>query len=89
MVEDFTPGSGHIQHQHVTPVGGVLHCEVDLYDRVEHGQLLGTVRDLFGAVIYTVRASKSGAIITLRHVARVKAGDALVNIAPDVGPREY
>ena len=89
VVEDFTPGSGHIQHQHVTPVGGVFHCEVDLYDQVEHGQLLGTVRDLFGAVIYTVRASKSGAIITLRHVARVKAGDALVNIAPDVGPREY
>ena len=88
VVEDFDPGSGNLQHQHVTPVGGLFHAEVDLYGRVEQGQRLGTVRDLFGEVIYEVKASRAGVLITIRHVARVSAGDALANIAPNAGPPE-
>jgi hypothetical protein len=34
------------------------------------------VRDLFGEVIHAVLASRAGVLITLRHVARVHAGDA-------------
>eukprot|EP01050_Picozoa_sp_SAG11_P002540 SAG11_NODE_130_length_15497_cov_10.780556_6_plen_69_part_00 len=58
------------------------------YERVEQGQRLGTVRDLFGAVIHEARASRAGVLITIRHVARVSAGDALANVAPNAGPRE-
>jgi predicted deacylase len=88
VVEDFTRGSGNLQHQHVTPVGGLFHAEVGLYARVEQGQRLGTVRDLFGETIHEVRASRTGVLITVRHVARVRPGDALANIAPNAGPPE-
>jgi N-alpha-acetyl-L-2,4-diaminobutyrate deacetylase len=88
VVEDFDKGSGNLQHQHVTPVGGLFHAEVKLYKRVVQGERLGTVRDLFGEVIYEVLASRAGVVITLRHVTRVSAGDALANIAPNAGPPE-
>lgn len=88
VVEDYDKGSGNLQHQHVTPVGGLFHAEAKLYQRVVQGERLGTVRNLFGEVIHEVTASKAGVVITLRHVARVSAGDALANIAPNAGPPE-
>eukprot|EP01050_Picozoa_sp_SAG11_P002541 SAG11_NODE_130_length_15497_cov_10.780556_7_plen_369_part_00 len=32
IVEDFTEGSGDLQHQHITPVGGLFHAETELYE---------------------------------------------------------
>ena len=88
VVEDFEKGSGNLQHQHVTPVGGLFHAEVKLYQKVAQGERLGTVSNLFGEVVYEVLASRVGVVITLRHVARVSSGDALANIAPNTGPPE-
>ena len=52
-------------------------------------QLLGTIVDLFGNVLHELRSTKDGVVITIRHVPRVQAGDALVNIAQGAGPPEY
>ena len=89
LIEDTEQGSSNIQHQGVTPVGGLFHASVDLYDAVSKGQLLGTIVDLFGNVLHELRSTKDGVVITIRHVPRVQAGDALVNIAPGAGPPEY
>ena len=51
--------------------------------------VLGTIVDLFGNVLHELRSTKDGVVITIRHVPRVQAGDALVNIAPGAGPPEY
>ena len=73
----------------MTPSGGLFQAEVDLYARVTAGDRIGTVRDLFGEVVYEVPASKDGVVICLRHVARCFGGDALAVISPDAGAPEY
>ncbi len=77
VVEDPTPESGHLQVQNVTPVDGLFRAAVDLNDRVSEGDLLGTVTDLFGQVLFECRTEKGGTVILVRHLARVQAGDSL------------
>lgn len=78
VVEDPTPESGHLQVKNVTPVGGLFRPAVDLNDRVSEGDLLGQVVDLFGRVQFECRTDTSGAVILVRHLARVEPGDSLV-----------
>ncbi len=78
LIEDPTPASGDLQVKNVTPVAGRFRAAVDLGDRVEVGELLGDVVDLFGRVQFECRTEKSGEVILIRHVPRVKVGDSLV-----------
>lgn len=77
LVEDPTPESGNLQEHNVTPVSGRFRAAVDVNDCVREGDLLGDVVDLFGKVRFECRAEQCGAVLMIRHVPRVEAGDAL------------
>ena len=51
------------------------------YAVLTEGELIGTVSDLFGVVLFECRAPTPGTVITIRHLARVEPGDALCTIA--------
>ena len=74
------PSTGHLQSQNLTPVGGVWRSRVDLWGTVVEGDLLGSVSDHFGTVVFELRAAQPGTVILLRHLARVDAGDFLAVI---------
>jgi predicted deacylase len=80
LVEDDRPGSGHLQVQNRTPIGGFFQAAVGVWDRVAQGQTVGVVRDAFGQTRHTVVAGKGGRIVFLRTFSRVLAGDAVCTI---------
>ena len=71
------PSVGHLQSQNLTPVAGLWRSQVDLWDTVAEGELIGTVSDHFGAMAFELRAAQPGTVILLRHLARVEPGDFL------------
>jgi predicted deacylase len=77
-VEDDRPGAGHLQVQYPAPQEGFFEPNVELGERVEDGELIGKVVDLFGEDPIEVFAEKSGIILVLRTFSRVDAGDSLV-----------
>lgn len=88
IVEDYTPASGNLQANNVTPVGGLFQSSVTLYDKVAAGDLIGVVTDMFGDVLHECRAPSEGVVICIRHLARVEPMDALATLAPDAGEPE-
>ena len=53
---------------------------MQVWDRVEQGQALGTILDRFGQPQQQVIAGRSGRLVFLRTFSRVLAGDALCTI---------
>lgn len=80
LIEDPTPASGNLQEHNVTPVSGRFRAAVNVNDCVQPGTLLGDVVDLFGEVCFECRSETRGAVLMIRHVPRVEAGDALAVI---------
>ncbi|HJM73318.1 MAG: succinylglutamate desuccinylase/aspartoacylase family protein [Acidimicrobiales bacterium] len=60
---------------------GILHLSVDLGDRVEHRQVLGTIDDAFGNAVAAVRASRGGMVIGVTRSPLVNRGDAVAHLA--------
>ncbi len=60
---------------------GILHLAVDLGDRVERRQALGTIDDAFGNAVTAVRASRSGTVIGVTRSPLVNRGDAVAHLA--------
>ncbi len=77
VIEDVTPDSGHLQAKNVTPHGGLFFAAVRLNQTVRRGDLLGTVVDLFGRLLFECRTDTDGTVILIRHLTKVEAGDAL------------
>lgn len=77
VVEDPRVGSGHMQVQHPSPCVGFFEHVVTLGQRVQVGDLLGTVSDPLGRDSVPVQAERSGVVLVLRAVPKVSAGDAL------------
>jgi predicted deacylase len=82
VVEDPTPSSGHLQVKNVSPVDGLFIAHVGLRNRVRPGDVLGRVVDLLGTPLFECRTDMDGEVILVRHLARVKAGDALAVVIP-------
>lgn len=69
--------------------GGLLRAEVELGDRVEDGQVLGQLSDIFGRGNLAVRAPFDGIVIGQTRSPRANQGDALFHIAtPEQGAGE-
>lgn len=83
MVEDFRPGSGHMQVCHPAPIDGCFEPAFGLGDSVVKGQTLGRVIDLIGDIARPVLAEDTGRIIVLRTFPRVRAGDSVAVLIPD------
>jgi len=64
---------------------GILHLAVDLGDRVERRQVLGTIDDAFGNAVAAVRASRAGTVIGITRSPLVNRGDAVAHVADTNG----
>jgi len=84
IVEDARPGSGHMQVCHPAPMDGCFEPASMLGDRIEKGQPLGHVLDFTGEVSLPVSAEESGRLIVLRTFPRVRKGDSVGVILPEM-----
>jgi hypothetical protein len=65
-----------------SPATGVFFPRVRISDVVEAGQVVGTIRNMFGDVLADVRAQTTGVVDALRHNPVIPAGDWVISIAP-------
>jgi uncharacterized protein len=65
-----------------SPASGVFFPRVRVGTMVEKGQVVGTIRNMFGGAIADVQAQTTGVIDALRHNPVIPAGDWVVSIAP-------
>ena len=84
VVEDDRPSAGHLQIRNPSPITGLFEPQVELGDRVQAGQPLGAVSDVFGEQVVTVPSNESGIVLCLRAFARVLEGDALAVVLEKV-----
>ncbi len=77
VVEDDRVNSGFLQIQHRAPVQGFFEPAVELGQSIRKGDVLGTISDLLGRHVVTVRAEQSGLLIVLHTFCRVSEGDGL------------
>ena len=74
IVEDDRPGAGHMQVNHPAPCDGFFEPAVGLGQRVQAGDILGTVSNLLGDRAEVVRARYTGLVIVLHRFPRIEAG---------------
>ena len=77
VVEDASEGSGHLQVDHPSPAAGIFVPAVELWQQVERGQPLGSVRHPDGTTLAVVRAARAGRVLFVRTLPRVFAGDTV------------
>jgi uncharacterized protein len=63
------------------PVTGLWYARHKLGERVEAGQPVGEVRDLFGNVLSTITSSEDGFVLYQMTSLSVNEGEALIGIA--------
>jgi predicted deacylase len=73
-------GDGNLDVVTMAPVGGFFRAAVAVLDRVQKGDLLGTIVDFFGATLATVTAANDGVVIMVRRIHRVHVGEGLVQV---------
>jgi predicted deacylase len=74
IVEDSRPGSGHMQVNHPARRDGFFEPAVSLGQKVEQGDVLGTVCDPLGQQMEAIRSRYAGMVIVLHTFPRVEAG---------------
>lgn len=77
FVEDYRDGSGHMQVCNPSPAAGYFEAAVQLGDRIQQNDLLGTVCDNLGGTQHEVRAQHDGIVLVLRTFPRVESGQSL------------
>ena len=80
FVEDERESSTHLQIQNPALLAGFFEPEVTLGQRVEPGDVLGTVSDVLGETRETIRSTQLGIVITLKTFSRVDKEDAVAGI---------
>lgn len=73
VVEDDRPGAGHMQINHPAPRDGFFEPAVELGQRVQAGDVLGTICDPLGKHVETIRSRYRGMVIVLHTFPRVEA----------------
>jgi predicted deacylase len=73
IVEDDRPGAGHMQINHPAPCDGFFEPAVELGQRVQAGDMLGTICDPLGKQVETIRSRYTGMVIVLHTFPRVEA----------------
>lgn len=77
VVEDDRPDAGHLQVCNRSPMTGFFEPAVGLGDWVRPGDVLGTVCDVLGERVETMRATQAGLVVLLTTFSRVKEGDSV------------
>jgi len=74
QVESLGHGAGNMASHNQTPVAGLWRPAVKIWDIVAAGDLLGTVRDLYGETLAEIRAQLDGVVIALPRMQYVHEG---------------
>ncbi len=77
VVEDERDGAGHMQTQNQAPIEGFFEPAVTLGQRVEAADPIGTVCDVLGDDMRTVRSTQSGIMLMLKSFSRVDEGEGV------------
>jgi predicted deacylase len=67
------------------PVDGLWYSARGIPDNVRAGEVLGEIRDVFGAVLATVRSEKDGFILYRLTSLAVNKGEALLGVGTPIG----
>lgn len=81
VVEDDRPGSGHMQDCQPAPCEGLFRPSVVLGQRVEKGEVLGTIGNVLGDVRTPVCADRTGIVLVLHGCPRIGEGDSVAVIS--------
>ena len=76
-------GSGDVDTSRCTDISGFFVPHAGLLERVEKGQPVGEIRDIFGQTIQKIHAERKGLVAMLRATPVVSPGDALFLIADE------
>jgi predicted deacylase len=68
---------GYLQLDHPSPCKGLFVPQVDLWQQIATGELLGEIVDAAGRTLATVRSRRSGRVILIRHALSVNENDPL------------
>lgn len=74
VIEDHRPGAGHMQINHPSPCDGYFEATVALGQRVDVGDLIGTVCDVLGLRVERIESRYTGLVIVLQTFPTVSAG---------------
>ena len=85
VVEDSRPGSGHMQVNHPAPCDGFFEPAVQLGQRIQAGDLLGTICDPLGQRVEVIRSRYAGMVIVLHTFPRVEAGVSVAVVLETTG----
>ena len=83
-LEDYRPGSGHLQHYLPAPCSGFYLPKVINGQTIEKGEELGCIQDNLGKRLVDIKADHSGTVINLRNILSVKKGDSLGIVLPAI-----
>ena len=75
VYEDDRPDSGNMGLHNQSPVSGYFETAVRLGQRVQRGDLLGSVSDALGSDTRPIHSERTGYVLTLRTYPRVLSGD--------------
>lgn len=78
--ETVAAQSGHLQIDHPSPTSGIFVSAVNVWDHVNQGAFLGSIRHPDGTVLAEVSAPRTGRVLMLRTLPRVFSGDSLVYV---------
>ena len=73
-------GDGNLDVVTLAPVGGYFRATVKLLDRVQKGDVIGTMFDFFGTNLATITAEMDGIVIMVRRLHRVHGGEGLAQV---------
>lgn len=77
VVENPTPGSGHMQICNPSPCTGYFEAALKLGDSIRSGDLIGTVYPLDGSTPDPIRSVQTGILLVMRTFPRVLAGESV------------
>ncbi len=77
IVEDDRPSSGHLQVNLPSPMEGFFTPVVELGERVEKDQIIGSVSNVLGDDQRPVRTAHAGIVLLLHTFSRVDQGECL------------
>ena len=67
-------GAGNIASHHKAPLEGLWRPELAMWQEVKEGDLLGTLRDLYGDTLAEIHASRDGTLIGMPRMQYVHEG---------------
>ncbi len=81
VIEDWRPGSGHLQICNPAPATGFMRSNVRLGQQVSRGELLANILSESKDRIDAVESRQEGKVVVVRDYPRIKQGDCVAVIA--------